>query len=104
MVHADRGRQEEARAEFERLAVDDFARVPEDFNWIIAGALLAEVCAFLDDAPRAVPLYTRLLPYADRSVFMGWAAAYYGSASRYLGLLAATMRRWQEAETRGAFS
>jgi DNA-binding CsgD family transcriptional regulator len=42
-------------------------------------------------------LYQLLLPYAGRTVVIGNATACYGAVSRYLGLLAATMERWEEA-------
>jgi tetratricopeptide (TPR) repeat protein len=38
------------------------------------------------------------MPYARYNIFMGPTVASYGSGSYYLGLLAATMSRWQEAE------
>jgi len=60
--------------------------------------MLAEVCAFLGDAPRAAQLYDLLLPHASRCVVIGYAIACLGSAARYLGILAATMRRWLDAE------
>lgn len=48
-------------------------------------------------SPRAVALYELLLPYAERIVVVGSATDCYGSAARYLGLLATTMERWEEA-------
>jgi tetratricopeptide (TPR) repeat protein len=42
-------------------------------------------------------LYELLLPYAERCVVIGDAVACYSPASRYLGLLAATMARWEAA-------
>jgi uncharacterized protein HemY len=39
-----------------------------------------------------------MLPYKSINVLMGVGAACYGSASRYLGALATTMERWDEAE------
>ena len=48
-----------------------------------------EVCAFLRDVPRAATLYRLLLPYAQRSIVAGGYIACFGSAARYLGLLAA---------------
>src|SRR5439155_26173552 len=39
-----------------------------------------------------------LLPYSRRNVVVSVGVACHGSASRYLGLLAATMQRWQDAE------
>ena len=57
---------------------------------------LVDVCTFLEDIPRASTLYRLLLPYAGRTCD-GPGAACYGAASRYLGMLAATMERWEEA-------
>src|SRR4030095_4389871 len=59
---------------------------------------LAEVCSFLQDTARAATLYHLLRPYAGRNVIVGGAVACYGAASRYLGMLAATMARWDDAE------
>jgi DNA-binding NarL/FixJ family response regulator len=59
---------------------------------------LAEICAYLGDAARAAMLYPLLLPYAERAIVVGGQVACYGAASRYLGMLAATMSHWQDAE------
>jgi hypothetical protein len=61
--------------------------------------VLADVCAFLDDAPRAAELEQLMRPYAGRIVVSGEAWTCYGAADRSLGLLAATRRHWDEAET-----
>lgn len=90
-------REAEARLEFEILAVSDFADLPRDNTWLTGVTLLAEVCAFLGDARRGATLYQLLLPYAGRNVVIGQAAACDGSISRQLGLLAATLARWEEA-------
>jgi uncharacterized protein HemY len=42
-------------------------------------------------------LYQLLLPYAGRTLIIGNAAACYGALSRYLGALATTLTRWDEA-------
>jgi hypothetical protein len=42
-------------------------------------------------------LYQLLLPYAGHTVVIGNAAACYGALSRYLGALATTLGRWDEA-------
>ena len=60
-----------------------------------AASHLVEVCAFLRDAPRAATLYQLLLPYAQRNIMAGGHTACLASASRYLGLLAATMSNRQ---------
>jgi len=59
--------------------------------------LLAELAHSFDDQPRAGTLYERLSPYADQ-IAVAYPEISTGSVSRYLGLLAATMRRWDEAE------
>src|SRR5712691_13191867 len=46
---------------------------------------------------RARTLYQLLLPYAGRTVIISNAAACYGALSRYLGALATTLGRWDEA-------
>jgi len=91
------GRPEEAREEFERLAAHDFEDVPKDLDWMIAMTLLSDVCADLGDAERAALLYAKLEPYADVNVVIGLAAVCLGSASSFLGKLAATMGRSEKA-------
>ena len=97
-LYSEQGREAEARREFDHLAANDFADLPPDWVWLTAIALLSEVCASLGDISRAHKLYELLLPYADRWVVVGMGAACFGAVSRYLGLLAATMGQWENAE------
>ena len=90
-------RLSEAREEFERLATNDFDDVPKDLDWMIAMTLLSDVCADLGDGERAALLYAKLEPYAGVNVVIGLAAACLGSAASFLGNLAATMGRPDEA-------
>ena len=71
---------------------------PRDALWVGCMTYLAEVCTFLSDTARAATLYQLLLPYAGRAVAIGGEVVCYGAASRYLGMLATTMGRWDEAE------
>jgi tetratricopeptide (TPR) repeat protein len=64
---------------------------------MIAMTLLSDVCADLGDAERAALLYGRLEPYANVNVVIGLAAVCLGSAAGFLGKLAATMGRTEEA-------
>jgi DNA-binding CsgD family transcriptional regulator len=98
LIYSELGRQREARREFEHLAQHDFADFPRDGLWLSCMTYLAEICAYLGDATRAAMLYPLLLPYAGRCIVVGGQVACYGAASRYLGMLAATMAHWQEAE------
>jgi tetratricopeptide (TPR) repeat protein len=87
-----------ARDEFERMAAQDFADLAEDYNLPAALTQLAELCAFVGDARRAAILYERLLPWEHQVATMGATADSNGAVARYLGLLASTMERWNDAE------
>jgi hypothetical protein len=91
------GRTEEARAEFERLARDDFAGIPRDGDWMVVTALAADLAHAFDDAPRAAVLYDLLTPFADANVVIGLGAVCLGATSRYLGRLALTLGRDADA-------
>jgi tetratricopeptide (TPR) repeat protein len=97
-LHAELGRREEASAAFESVAARGFAAIERDNQWLIAMTNLANVCSFLGDVARAGELYELLLPYSGRNVVIveGWACL--GSADRPLGMLAATIHSWADAE------
>jgi class 3 adenylate cyclase/tetratricopeptide (TPR) repeat protein len=97
LIYSDLGLKQEARDEFELLAAHDFADLPQDALWIACITYLSEVCAVLGDTAHAATLYQLLLPYAGHTIVVGFAVCY-GAASRYLGLLASTMSRWEVAE------
>jgi DNA-binding winged helix-turn-helix (wHTH) protein/tetratricopeptide (TPR) repeat protein len=89
--------QDAARREFEELASRGFENVPRNEVWNITIATLAMVCAWLNDQERAQTLYELLLPGTEHYVVVGFGVALLGSVSQYLGMLAATMERWEEA-------
>ncbi|MDP9238482.1 MAG: AAA family ATPase, partial [Chloroflexota bacterium] len=97
-VHAEIDSAEEARREFEELATEGFAHLPRDANWLVDIYTLSEVCDYLGDAARATTLYDLLLPYAARNIITGQPALCTGSASRQLGMMAAVMGRYDDAE------
>ncbi len=97
VIYAELGRTKEARAELDQLAADDFGTLPHDALWLMCMTYLADVAAFVGDAARAAILYRLLAPYDGRNIVVGPNLACYGAASRYLGVLAATMQRWDEA-------
>jgi tetratricopeptide (TPR) repeat protein len=96
-LYADLGRAAEARSLLEQLAASDLADLPRDAGFTGALAMLARIVVALHDVPRARLVYDLLLPYADRSVVVGFGIACYGAAARYLGLLAATLGSSAEA-------
>jgi predicted ATPase len=95
--HCEMGNHEAARREFDSLAAQDFAALLPDANRPPALALLAEACNMLGDVQRAALLYQLLLPYAERNIVVATSAICYGPAARYLGLLATTLARWEDA-------
>ena len=97
LIYSELGRTSEARAEFETLAQHDFADLPRDSLWMASMTYLADVCTFLGDRARADTLYQILFPFAGRNVVIGSPAVCYGALSRYLGVLATTLERWNEA-------
>jgi len=96
-LYLESGRQSEARREFEALAANDFEGVSFDLGWLCAACILAEVCTGLGDVARADTLYRLLTPYEARLGVPGSAATCCGSVSRYLGLLATLLCRWDVA-------
>ncbi len=90
-LYADLGRTAKARSMLEQLAASDLADLPRDAGFTGALATLARVAVALHDVPRARLVYGLLLPYAERSVVVGFGIACYGAAARYLALLAATL-------------
>ncbi len=95
-LYCELDRLEDARVEYETCGNPD--AVLRDWNWPITIALLSEVCWHLDDQVAAPKLYDLLVPFANRNVIVGALAHFYGSTSRFLGLLATTLERWDEAE------
>ena len=90
-------RDDEARRRVVTLAQHDFRGLPWDGHWMFAATLLAEICGALDDRRSAEALYPLLLPYSQRNVG-GWGAVSTGAVSRYLGILAACMARFDDAD------
>ena len=87
----------EARVEFDILAQHDFADLPRDALWMGTMTYLADICTFLGDRARADTLYQILVPFAGQNVVVGNGTACYGALSRYLGALATTLERWDDA-------
>jgi predicted ATPase/DNA-binding SARP family transcriptional activator len=98
-LHSELGNEREARDLFEQLAASEFAEVPKNALWLGSIVLLSQTCAFLGDSRRAAILHAILKPYASVNGVLGYGATCTGSTSRYLGLLATTTRRWDDAAT-----
>lgn len=98
VLYADLELAEEARTEFVYLMTDELKAVARDAMWSTSITYLAEVCTRLDEAGYATILYRYLLPYAGRNIVSGAHAVCYGSADRFLGMLAVTLNRGDTAE------
>lgn len=96
-ICAEQEHHEDAWRELETLAAGDFAGVPRDTNRLASLSLLAEVCAFLGDTPRALALRAHLEPFAGRVVVVGNGAACFGAVSYYLGRLCAVLGHRDDA-------
>jgi tetratricopeptide (TPR) repeat protein len=97
LIYSELGKVSEARELFEALALHDFTDLPRDSLWMGTMTYFADVCTFLGDRARGQTLYQILLPFAGRNVVVSNAVACYGALSRYLGALATTLERWDEA-------
>ena len=98
LIYADLGLEPEARAEFERLAANDFAAIPTRRTVADEPRYLTEVCDYLQDRERAGVLYELLRPYSELAVVVANATVCLGATSRFLGQLATVTGRWDEAE------
>jgi tetratricopeptide (TPR) repeat protein len=97
VIYTELNRTDEARLEFESLAASDFDDLPQDSLWMGAMTYLVDICVFLGDTSRASMLYERLLPFDGRNATIGYAVVCYGAISRYLGMLATTLEKWDDA-------
>jgi predicted ATPase len=98
-LRAELCHREEAALDYEPVAAAGFDKIERNMMWLAALTVLADLCAFLCDAPRAAELEQLLRPHAGRIVVSGEAWTCYGAADRSLGLLAATRGHWDEADT-----
>ena len=95
---AQRGDLALARRELDFLAAGGFACLPHDSTRLMTLVTMAEVAASVGDAERAATLHDELLPYEHVNVVVGPALGCFGAVSRYLGLLALTCGRLDDAE------
>ena len=86
-----------ARPALEELTADECAALPVDSEWLFGMSLLAEVSSSLGDSRSGSVIYALLSPWATLNV-VDQCEGIRGSVARYLGLLATTMGRLDEAE------
>jgi hypothetical protein len=95
-VLVEAGDLERARAAYDAVAAGDFGGVPGSLFRLTGLACLAEACAALGDGEGAEALHASLEPHAERLVQTAFSGCW-GSVRRFLGLLAATAGRPEDA-------
>jgi predicted ATPase len=95
---AEQGRADEAADEFEAVAQDNYALLPNTDFRPLSLVLLADACVMLDDRDRAEEVFQLLRPYAGETQVFGPGLDCYGSAARAVGALATLTERYDEAE------
>lgn len=98
LIYSELERIDDARAQLEILATDDFASIPYDSNWLVGIAILALTTQVVGDERRSAQLYDLLLPHANVAVLAGSPADCLGSTSAFLALAAAGCGRWDDWE------
>jgi class 3 adenylate cyclase len=99
LAYCELDRIEDARRVFAPLATR-VGELPVDILWLEATSLSAAVCHSLCDRTLAARLLDLLRPFSNQ--LAGQGILWWGSVSHYLGLLAATLERYDEAEARFA--
>jgi hypothetical protein len=95
--HAEAGREDIARAGFERFAANDFA-LPREGSWMTAMVFYSELCSRFGDQSHAELLYARLAPYEGQCATAGDTGQVLGAVPHFLGILAATKGDLETAE------
>ncbi|HEY1358439.1 MAG TPA: AAA family ATPase [Thermoleophilaceae bacterium] len=96
LAYAESGRDDDAAMSLDAAARQGFESIGLDITWMSAIALFADVAAHLRAPEPAATLYGLLEPFGDRMVWNG--ASPFCSASHYLGRLAGTLGRSEDAE------
>ncbi|MCA1841621.1 MAG: AAA family ATPase [Actinobacteria bacterium] len=99
---AEAGRLAEAATVIDGVGGATLQGVPHDYTWVLCLAALAGACGPLGDRDLARRLYDELLPYRTQMI-TGQVSAF-GPVAYYLGVLAATLGRPDEAEDHFAFA
>jgi DNA-binding SARP family transcriptional activator len=96
-LHAELGRQREARTALAGLLSYDLGREHVDAEWLFTISLLPDPCTLLGDEDAAATLYSLLLPYKELYA-QAPVEASFGTVARGLGVLATILRRFDDAQ------
>ena len=98
LILSEVGRLDDARRHFEFAMSTGLDDLPPNYLALVIPVYASVACARLGDTRRAQRLHEILEPESDRLVTTG--AAWFGATTHYLGLLAATLGRLDEADAR----
>jgi DNA-binding CsgD family transcriptional regulator len=96
-VLAELGMEDEARRELSRVAATGIEGYRASL-WLATLTYLTDASSAVGDERMAAIVYPELEPFAGTNVMIGHLVACYGSADRYLGMLAATLGERERAE------
>jgi len=94
---AELGMHDELRRELAQLRARGLDHLRQTL-WLASLTYLTDAVAVAGDEVFAELLYPELTPHAGQNVMIGHGVASYGSADRYLGMLAAALGEWEQAE------
>jgi hypothetical protein len=100
LILCEVGRLDDASQHFELLMSNRLNDLAPEYRALLIPVFASVACARLGDARRARRLHTILEPHSSRLVTTG--ASWFGATTHYLGLLAATLGRRDEADERFA--
>jgi DNA-binding SARP family transcriptional activator len=96
-LYGELGRERDARAALKSLLARDLAHEHLDAEWLFAMSLLPDPCARFGGDGEVTKLYSLLLPY-ERLYVQAPVESVFGSVARGLGVLAAALGRFDDAE------
>ena len=97
LSYAENGEPERGLHFLEQLAIDDFARLDRNSEWLPSMAFAAEAAMILGATEIAAPMYRLLVPYGARFAVDGILGSCLGAVDRYLGQLAELCGRHDDA-------
>jgi DNA-binding SARP family transcriptional activator len=100
MILCEVGRLDDARQHFEPLMRTGLDDLPPDYMALVIPVYASVACTRLGDTRSAARLHEILEPHSQRLVTTG--ASWFGATTHYLGLLAATLGRPDEADAQFA--
>ncbi|HEX4752656.1 MAG TPA: AAA family ATPase [Solirubrobacterales bacterium] len=96
-VLAELGMEDEARRELSRVVASGIEEYRASL-WLATLTYLTDASSAIGDEATAAIVYPELEPFAGTNVMIGHLVSCYGSADRYLGMLAATLGERERAE------